>query len=231
LDCKEIRRITRKEIVHAHRSNHRSSLGPGLVWWLFSTYVLPRVPEPFRTVIIVVLVVAVCLWLLSLVWHPWDRSTGTYAIRRRSYILRLCARIVCMYGELPDTTFNGTTTRGLLVSIQNPPKSALLRLPTNDELLVYMQAQRSLFRDLGNRKTETESVQTPKADQALFRAVRLDQPTDDSLEFDDAEALKAINDLLFHRLESCDRDGEHYILVLRTPSRRRHPHRLYPIRT
>jgi hypothetical protein len=47
-----------------------------LVWWLFSTYVLPRVPEPFRTVIIVVLVVAVCLWLLSLVgilgplnWH------------------------------------------------------------------------------------------------------------------------------------------------------------------
>ena len=37
-----------------------------LVWWLFSTYVLPRVPEPFKTIIIVVLVVAVCLWLLSL---------------------------------------------------------------------------------------------------------------------------------------------------------------------
>ncbi len=39
----------------------------GLVWWLFSTYVLPRVPEPFKTIIIVVLVLAVCLWLLSLV--------------------------------------------------------------------------------------------------------------------------------------------------------------------
>lgn len=38
-----------------------------LVWWLFSTYVLPRLPEPFRTIIIVVLVLAVCLWLLSLV--------------------------------------------------------------------------------------------------------------------------------------------------------------------
>jgi hypothetical protein len=37
----------------------------GLVWWLFSTYVLPRVPEPFKTVIIIVLVVAVCLWLLE----------------------------------------------------------------------------------------------------------------------------------------------------------------------
>ena len=122
-----------------------------------------------------------------------------------------------MYGELPEQTSNGTTLHGFLVSIQNPAKSALLRLPTTDELLTYMQAQRSLFRDLGNRKTETESVQTPKADQALFRAVRLDSPTDDALEFDDAEALKAINDLLFHRLESCDRDGEHYILVLRTP--------------
>jgi hypothetical protein len=38
-----------------------------LVWWLFSTYVLPHVSEPFKTIIIIVLVVAVCLWLLSLV--------------------------------------------------------------------------------------------------------------------------------------------------------------------
>jgi hypothetical protein len=38
-----------------------------LVWWLFATYILPRVPEPFRTIIIVLLVLCVCLWLLSLV--------------------------------------------------------------------------------------------------------------------------------------------------------------------
>jgi hypothetical protein len=38
-----------------------------LVGWLFSTYILPRVVEPFKTIIIVVLVLAVCLWLLSLV--------------------------------------------------------------------------------------------------------------------------------------------------------------------
>lgn len=37
-----------------------------LVWWLFSTYILPRVPEPFKTIIIVVLVLGVCLWLLNL---------------------------------------------------------------------------------------------------------------------------------------------------------------------
>jgi hypothetical protein len=38
-----------------------------LVWWLFSTYILPRVAEPFRTIIIVILVLGVCLWLLNLV--------------------------------------------------------------------------------------------------------------------------------------------------------------------
>lgn len=36
-----------------------------LVWWLFSTYILPRVPEPFKTIIVVVLVLGVCLWLLN----------------------------------------------------------------------------------------------------------------------------------------------------------------------
>ena len=38
----------------------------GLVWWLFSTYIMPRVPEPFRSIIIIVVVLAACLWLLSL---------------------------------------------------------------------------------------------------------------------------------------------------------------------
>jgi len=36
-----------------------------LVWWIFSSYVLPRVPEPFKTIIIIILALAVCLWLLS----------------------------------------------------------------------------------------------------------------------------------------------------------------------
>lgn len=38
----------------------------GLVWWLFQTYIMPKVPEPFRSVIIVVVVLAACLWLLSI---------------------------------------------------------------------------------------------------------------------------------------------------------------------
>ena len=38
-----------------------------LAWWVFQTYALPRVPEPFKTIIIVLLALVVCLWLLSLV--------------------------------------------------------------------------------------------------------------------------------------------------------------------
>jgi hypothetical protein len=39
----------------------------GLVWWLLTAYILPHVPEPLRTIIIVLLIVIVILWLLSLV--------------------------------------------------------------------------------------------------------------------------------------------------------------------
>jgi len=38
-----------------------------LVWWIFSTYILPHVVEPFRTIIIVVIALFVIVWLLSLV--------------------------------------------------------------------------------------------------------------------------------------------------------------------
>jgi len=39
----------------------------GLAWWLFATYVLPHVPDPFKTIIIIVLALAAICWLLSLV--------------------------------------------------------------------------------------------------------------------------------------------------------------------
>ena len=39
----------------------------GLVWWLLQTYVLPKVAEPFSTIIVVILVLAVIFWLLSLI--------------------------------------------------------------------------------------------------------------------------------------------------------------------
>jgi len=39
----------------------------GLIWWLVQTYILPRVAEPFRTIVIVVMVVIFIIWLLSLI--------------------------------------------------------------------------------------------------------------------------------------------------------------------
>ena len=38
-----------------------------LVWWIFSSYILPHVVEPFRTIIIVVIALFAIVWLLSLV--------------------------------------------------------------------------------------------------------------------------------------------------------------------
>lgn len=38
-----------------------------VVWWLFTTYILPRVVEPFKTFIVIVIVLAAIIWLLSLV--------------------------------------------------------------------------------------------------------------------------------------------------------------------
>lgn len=38
-----------------------------LAWWIFRDYILPHVPDPFRTIIIVLLAILVIVWLLSLV--------------------------------------------------------------------------------------------------------------------------------------------------------------------
>ena len=36
-----------------------------LVWWLLSVYILPHVAQPFRTIIIVILVLIAIVWLLN----------------------------------------------------------------------------------------------------------------------------------------------------------------------
>lgn len=39
----------------------------GIAFWVLQTYVLPAVADPFKTIIMVVLAIAVILWLLSLI--------------------------------------------------------------------------------------------------------------------------------------------------------------------
>jgi cell division protein FtsX len=49
----------------------------GLVWWLVWNYLLPRIGEPFRTIVIVLMVLLVVVWLLSLIGIvPPVRLTG-----------------------------------------------------------------------------------------------------------------------------------------------------------
>ena len=38
-----------------------------LVIWLITAYLLPHVPQPFRTIIIVICVIILIVWLLSLI--------------------------------------------------------------------------------------------------------------------------------------------------------------------
>lgn len=121
-----------------------------------------------------------------------------------------------LYGELPILeTSTGSKVPGFPVQILNPHKTAVLRLPTTDELMTYMQAQRELYRDLGRRKGQAEPVSTPAADQRLFRAIRIDAGPD-SIDFDDAEALRAIQLLLKQQIASCERAGDTYIISLDT---------------
>ncbi|MGA2601846.1 MAG: hypothetical protein ABSH09_33195 [Bryobacteraceae bacterium] len=50
-----------------------------------------------------------------------------------------------MYGNIP--------AGGITVRVPNPPKTASLRLPTNDEMLVRLAQQKSIRRSMGRRKS------------------------------------------------------------------------------
>ena len=64
-----------------------------------------------------------------------------------------------MYGELPEIqTSTGETINGFPVQILRPAKTAVLRLPTNPEMSGYLNQQKTLYRDLGRRKGQSESV-------------------------------------------------------------------------
>lgn len=118
------------------------------------------------------------------------------------------------YGELPlIETATGEKIPGFPVSVLNPPKTAVVRLPTSVELMTFLSAQRSLYRDLGRRTGQAEDLPTPKADQALFNAIRIDK---DGEAFDDAEAAYAIGIVTRHKVTSCERQGQEYVVTVNT---------------
>jgi hypothetical protein len=119
-----------------------------------------------------------------------------------------------MYGILPKIQTETGDIEGVKVVVPNPPKTAILRLPTNSELLERLDAQRTIRRSIGRRKSQTEQVANPKADLALFKAIRLDK---DGTEFDEFEVGNSISKLTFYEVASCEKSGNDYRIVLTTP--------------
>jgi hypothetical protein len=118
------------------------------------------------------------------------------------------------YGSLPQTkTEDGQALAGITVRVPSPPKSAILRLPTTQEMLERLGQQKSIRRTIGRRKSQTEFVPNPKADLDLFNKIRLDKGP----EFDEFEAGNAISKLTFCEVTDCQRAGEEYRITLRTP--------------
>jgi hypothetical protein len=111
-----------------------------------------------------------------------------------------------MYGTIP--------AEGITIRVPNPPKTAQLRLPTNDEMLERLEQQKSIRRTIGRRKSQTEFVPSPKANLDLFNRIRLDK---DGPEFDEYEAGNAIAKLTFCEVTDCERAGDEYRVTLKTP--------------
>jgi hypothetical protein len=111
-----------------------------------------------------------------------------------------------MYGDIP--------LEGITIRVPNPPKTAHLRLPTNQELLDRLAQQKSIRRTIGRRKSQTEFVPNPKADLDLFNQIRLDK---EGPEFDEFEAGNAISKLTYCDVTDCERAGDEYRVTLKTP--------------
>lgn len=120
-----------------------------------------------------------------------------------------------LYGELPQITLpNGTVAPGIRVNNPHPAKTAYLSLPTNEQMMERLDSQKSVRRNLGRRKSQTESVPNFKADRILFEAIRLDK---DGAEFDEFESQNALSKLTYCEVVNCEREGEQYVITVRTP--------------
>jgi hypothetical protein len=110
-----------------------------------------------------------------------------------------------MYGDIP--------AEGIAIRVPNPPKTALVRLPTNQEMLERLDRQKSIRRTIGRRKSQTEFVPNEKADLDLLVKIRLDK----GAEFDEYEAANAISKLTYCEVTGCQRAGDEYCITVKTP--------------
>ena len=83
----------------------------------------------------------------------------------------------------------------------------------SQQILDRLAQQKSIRRNLGRRKSQTDFVPNLNADLTLFNQVRLDK---DGPEWDEYEASAAIAGLTFCDVTGCERAGDVYKISLKT---------------
>lgn len=118
-----------------------------------------------------------------------------------------------LYGEVNTVTIDGQQYSGIQVRVPNPPKVAVLGLPTNQQMIDRFWKQKSIRRSLGNGKSQSEFQPNLKADLELFNALRQDKGP----EFDEYEASNAIGKLIYCEVKDCEAVNDQYRITLKTP--------------
>jgi len=119
-----------------------------------------------------------------------------------------------LYGELPTLkTKDGQDIHGFPIRILNPPKTALLRFPTDEEILKRLSKQVTISQAEGRGKSSSRELPARQADLELFRAIRIDK---DGQEFDEFEAARAIAKINYCRVVYCELSGAEFEVKLDT---------------
>jgi hypothetical protein len=119
-----------------------------------------------------------------------------------------------MYGQLPEMHLDGQIVKGITITLRNPghDKTAVVGLPTEDQLAAYLNSKKLLRWDLGRGKSKTTFVNNRKAEHQLFRQIRLDS----GLPFDEYEISYVITKVLHHEHAECKKRGDNYEITLQT---------------
>src|ERR1017187_7719896 len=100
------------------------------------------------------------------------------------------------YGDLPTIkSADGTRSiQGFPVAVINPPKTALLRLPSDQEVIDRVSKETTLQKELGRGQSKYTPVPMFDVNLDLFNRLRIDKG-EVGEEFDQWEATDAINRL------------------------------------
>lgn len=119
-----------------------------------------------------------------------------------------------MYGDTNLIKLeNGTEANGIKVVIAYPPKEAVVRMPTSDEMAIllnqYLEQSKQKNKKLSD---EQQEEQQRKFDVELFKNIKL--AGDD---FDEFESELVIAHLTQYALVSTEKDADGYTVTITTP--------------